>query len=207
MKKIRILLGALLFLGLPQAWSQTTSDSAQSRKFSVLSTYLTLLNWGEEKFNTHHYEFHFRYRITDKDQIGLKLTTWELFEPMGIQFWDPGLMEESEFYPGRLEEKGIGITYQRFLWKKLYASIEVLPLLKRYVDENKHEIRNGFKLYTTYHLGYHFDFLDNRVFLEPQIHCNYWPIDTKAPAGFETKDRKWTNYFLFEPNLYFGFAF
>ena len=29
----------------------------------------------------------------------------------------------------------------------------------------------------------------------------------KAPQGFEEKESKWNNYFLFEPNLYIGVNF
>jgi len=173
-------------------------------KFSVSTTYLSFLNFGEEKTNTHMYEFHFGYNITTKDKIGIKVATWKLFAPMGIQLWDSLFYNESEFLPGRLKESGIGITYQRILWKGVFASIEILPLLKTYLDKDDKKIGNGFKLYTSYHLGYHLPLLKNRLFIEPQIHCNYWPIDTKIPSGFKEKERKWGNYFLFEPNLYIG---
>ena len=178
-----------------------------SYKFSVSTTYLTFDNFGPEETNVHMYEFHFGYKITSKDKIGIKVATWKLFEPMGIPFWDPLLMKESEFYPGRLRESGIGVTYQRMLWKGLFTSIEILPLLKTYLDENNKKIGNGFKLYTTYHLGYHVPLFKNRLFIEPQIHCNYWPIDTNIPQGFKERESKWNNYFLFEPNLYIGVNF
>jgi hypothetical protein len=93
------------------------------------------------------------------------------------------------------------------LWKGLFASIEILPLLKTYLDESNKKIDNGFKLYTTYHLGYHIPLFKGRLFIEPQIHCNYWPIDTNIPQGFKEKESKWNNYFLFEPNLYIGVNF
>jgi hypothetical protein len=109
---------------------------------------------------------------------------------------------------GRLRESGIGIAYQRFLWKGLFASLEILPLLKKYTDDNGKKLGNGFKLYTSYHIGYHVPLFKDRLFLEPQIHCNYWPIDTKGPQGFEEKEQKWSNrYFLFEPNLFIGVNF
>jgi hypothetical protein len=173
-------------------------------KFSVSTTYLSFLNFGEEKTNTHMYEFHVGYKLTPKDKIGIKVATWKLFAPMGIPLWDSLFLIESEFLPGRLRESGIGITYQRILWKGLFTSIEILPLLKTYLDKDNKKIGNGFKLYTSYHLGYHIPLLKNKLFFEPQIHGNYWPIDTKIPPGFKEKERKWNNYFLFEPNLYIG---
>jgi hypothetical protein len=77
-------------------------------------------------------------------------------------------------------------------------------LHKTYFNENEKEIGNGFKLYTTWHLGYQIPMFKNRVFVEPQVHCNYWPVDTKTPQSFTEMDDKWNNYFLFEPNLYIG---
>lgn len=185
----------------------STKGTVPDYKFSVSTTYLSFLNFGEEKTNTHMYEFHFGYKITPKDRIGIKVATWSLFAPMGIQLWDSLFLNENDFLPGRLRESGIGITYQRILWKGLFTSIEILPLLKTYLDKDNKKIGNGFKLYTSYHLGYHLSLLKNRLFFEPQIHCNYWPIDTKIPPGFKEKERKWKNYFLFEPNLYIGVNF
>jgi hypothetical protein len=182
-------------------------DPDRDYKFSINTTWLSFTNFGDEKTNTHHYELHFRYKLTQKDKIGIKIATWKLFAPMGIPLWDPLFLKESEFYPGRLREDGIGITYQRMIWKGLFATVEVLPLLKTYLDENKKKIGNGFKLYTSYHIGYHIPLFKNRMFIEPQIHCQYWPIDTNTPEGFKAKDSKWNNYFLFEPNLYIGVKF
>jgi hypothetical protein len=147
------------------------------------------------------------YRLTPKDKIGIKVATWQLFAPMGIQMWDPLFRDESEFYPGKLKEMGIGVTYQRILWKGLFIAAEIYPLRKTYLDENKEEIGNGFKLYTSYHLGYHVPLFKNRLYIEPQFHCNYWPIDTNTPQSFKEMDDKWNNYFLFEPNLYLGINF
>lgn len=190
-----------------QNQTKQNSETSSERKFSVSTTYLTFGNFGQEATNTHHYEFHFGYQITPKDRIGIKTATWKLFAPMGIPMWDPLFLDESEFFPGRLAECGIGVTYQRLLWKGLFATVEALPLYKTYLDENNKEIGDGFKLYTTFHLGYHIRLFKNRMFIEPQIHCNYWPIDTKGPQGFEEKESKWNNYFLFEPNFYIGFKF
>lgn len=204
MKK-NILFFAIIWVPFIVFAQQNKNDELYKYSFSI--TYLDFANFGPEQTNTHHYEFHFKYKLTPKDIIGVKAATWKLFAPMGIPMWDPLFMEESEFYPGRLKESGIGVTYQRFLWKGLFATIEVLPQLKTYIDENDKKIGNGFKLYTTYHLGYHISFFKNRVYLEPQVHCNYWPIDTNTPQSYKAMDDKWNNYFLFEPNLYIGVNF
>jgi hypothetical protein len=182
-------------------------DTVPSYKFSVSTTWLTFANTESEETNVHMSEFHFGFKITPKDKIEIKAATWKLFEPFGIPLADPLLKKESEWYPGRIRESGIGITYQRFLWKGLFAQVEILPLWKIYSDENNRKIEDGFKLYTTYHLGYHIPLFKDRLYFEPQIHCNYWPIDTKGPQGFEEKESKWNNYFLFEPNLFIGVNF
>ena len=98
---------------LKETKGEAGKEGVPYRKFSVSTTWLTFLNFGDEKTNTHHYEFHFGYQVTPKDKIGIKAATWKLFAPMGIQIWDPLFRDESEFFPGRLSECGIGVTYQR----------------------------------------------------------------------------------------------
>lgn len=190
-----------------RSFKVSPKDSVPDFKFSIITSWLSFANFGEEKTNTHHYELHVRYKLTQKDKIGIKIATWKLFAPMGIPLWDPLFMKESEFYPGRVREDGIGITYQRMIWKGLFFTTEVLPQIKTYLDENNKKFDNGFKLYTSYHIGYHIPLFKNRLLIEPQIHCQYWPIDTNTPPAFKAKESKWNNYFLFEPNLYIGFKF
>jgi len=156
-------------------------------------------------------EFHIKRNLDNKNIIGLKFATWRLFQPMGILWWD-GLLDkiesESEFYPGHVRETGIGVTYQRMLWKGLFASVEVLPQIQTYLDEDGDKMGNGFKLYNSFHLGYHISIgKKKRFFIEPQIHSQHWLFDNKAPDGFKELDDKWRSYFLFEPNIYLGVNF
>ena len=204
--QIRILILSSLFFLNVNSFAQSDKQKTDY-KFSVSTPWLTFSNFGQEATNTHHYELHFKYALTPKDKIGIKVATWKLFAPMGIPLWDSHIMKESEFYPGRLRETGIGLTYQRMLWKGLFTTVEILPQLKTYLDENNKKIGKGFKLYTSYHLGYHISLFKNRMFIEPQIHCQYWPIDTNIPQGFKEIENRWNNYFLFEPNLYIGVNF
>ena len=176
-------------------------------KFSVSTTWLSFANFGEEETNTLHYELHFKYKLSPKDNIGIKAATWKLFAPMGMPMKEQLKFDEANFYPGRLRESGLGVTCQRFLWKGLFATAEIMPMYKTYFDENEQEIGNGFKLYTSWHVGYLIPMFKNRIFIEPQVHCNYWPIDTNTPLSFKEMDDKWNNYFLFEPNFYIGINF
>ena len=176
-------------------------------KYSVMTTWHTFMNFGEEKTNTHHYELHFRYKLTAKDRLGIKTATWKMFAPMGMPIQKQFEFDESTFYNGRLNEIGVGLTYQRMLWKGLFAAVEVMPQLTRYIDENGDNIANGFKFYTSYHVGYHIPLFKNRMYIEPQIHCNYWPVNTNVAPDFKAKENKWNNFILFEPNIYIGINF
>ncbi|MDW3196798.1 MAG: hypothetical protein R8G66_30765 [Cytophagales bacterium] len=167
-------------------------------------------SWDDRQ-STKHIEFHIKRNLDNKNIIGLKFASWRLFQPMGILWWD-GLLDkletESEFYPGHVRERGIGITYQRMLWKGLFATVEVLPQFQTYMDLDGNKIRKDFKVYNSYHLGYHLAFgKKNRFFIEPQVHCQHWMFDNNAPDGFKELDNKWKDYFLFEPNIYVGINF
>ena len=167
-------------------------------------------SWND-RTSTQHLELHIKRNLDNKNIIGLKFASWRLFQPMGITWWD-GLLEkldaESEFYPGHVRERGIGLTYQRMLWKGLFATVEVLPQFQTYMNLDGDKIGNDFKLYTSYHLGYHLAFgKKKRFFIEPQINCMYWMFDDNAPDGFKQLDDKWRNYFLFEPQIYLGIKF
>ena len=178
-----------------------------NHRLSVSTTYLSLANYESEATNLHHYELRLGYQLSPRDRVELKATTWKLFEPMGIPLWDPLFRKESEWYPGRLRERGLGVTYQRLLRKGLFAQVEVLPIRKTYFDKNERKVGDGFKLYTTYHVGYRIQFLGDRLFVEPQVHFNYWPLDSDGPKGFAEVEDRWNNYFLFEPNVYIGVKF
>lgn len=180
-------------------------DSISQFKYFISIPYLNLTNFDPEL--AIHYEMHIGHRMTSKDFIGIKAVTWKLVAPLGIPL-GPYLANKSENYSGKLCEFGVGVFYQRFLWKGLSTSVEVVPLKKKYLDANGKKIDDGFRLYTSFHLGYYIPLFKNRMYIQPQVQFNYWPINTKSPIGFAEQDKKWNNnYFLFEPNLYIGINF
>jgi hypothetical protein len=198
-----------------QSNSPMGTETKVTHKYRVSLPVITLpqlftKSW-DDRTHTQHIELHIKRNLDDKNILGLKLATWRLFQPMGITWWDglPDKIEsESEFYPGHVRASGIGITYQRMLWKGLFATVEVLPQFQTYLDENDKKVGDGFQLYNSYHLGYHIAFgKQKRFFIEPQVHCQHWMFDNNAPEGFRELDDKWRSYFLFEPNLYFGIKF
>lgn len=124
---------------------------------SLFVPQLATKSW-DDRIHTQHIEFHLKRDLDDKNTIGLKFATWRLFQPMGIVWWD-GLLDkiesESEFYPGHVRETGLGISYQRKVWKGLFTTVEVLPQFKTYLDLDGNDLGNGFKLYNSFHVGYH----------------------------------------------------
>lgn len=216
MKKLLIVILTMVALSaLAQNNQQPGKATEVVHKYRVSLPGIILPQLVEDSWNdrthTQHIELHVKRNLDNKNIIGIKFATWRLFQPMGILWWD-GLLDKvdsgSEFYPGHVRETGLGITYQRMLWKGLFATVEVLPQFKTYLDEGGSKIQNGFKLYNSFHLGYHFAFgKSKRFFVEPQVHSQFWVFDTNTPEEFKQLDDKWRNYFLFEPNLYLGIKF
>ena len=209
----------LLFSCTIGAFAQTDStvvkDTKAIQKYRVSIPYfvpesLIFSSWNDHT-STQHIEFHVKRNLDDKNIVGVKFAHFRLFQPMGITWWD-GLLDkietESEYYPGHVRTMGLGITYQRMLWKGLFATVEVLPQFQTYLNLDGDKIRNGFKLYTSYHFGYHVAFGKKKhFFIEPQINCMLWTSDNNAPSGFKELNDKWRNYFLLEPQIYLGWNF
>ena len=138
--------------------------------------------------------------------MSVEAITWKYGAPLGIPY-GPSMGSPDEDYPGYVREYGIGVAYQRFLWRSPYAGAHALPLLQHHVGEDGGKIRNGFHLFLTTRLGYHVRLRGTRYFLEPSLAVTHWPINTHVPAAFAAKDSRWPNYFLFEPGLHSGVKF
>jgi len=216
---MKSLFTVLLFFCTVGAYAQTSSPEGKenevTHKWRASAPYFIFTepiggDW-HDRTSIQMIEFHVKRNLDDKNIIGVKFATWRLFQPMGITWWD-GLLDKidsgSEFYDGYLRETGIGVTYQRILWKGLFATVEVLPQIQTYTDLEGNKIKNGFKVYNSYHLGYHIAFgKKKRIFIEPQVHVNQWMFDNNSPEGFKEFDDKYGNIFLFEPNIYVGWNF
>ncbi len=209
----------LLFSCTLSAFAQTNSTVDKKTeldyKWRVSTPYFIIADpigggWND-RTSTQMIELHVKRNLDNKNIIGVKFATWRLFQPMGITWWD-GVVDKiesgTEYYDGFLRETGIGMTYQRMLWKGLFASIEVLPQIQTYTDLDGNRIKNGFKVYNSYHLGYHVSIgKKKRFFIEPQVHVNQWFFDNNSPEGFKEFDEKYGNVFYFEPNIYLGVNF
>jgi hypothetical protein len=112
-------------------------DSTASYKYFIRSSYYSFTNWLEvgEIPNIYFYELHLGKEVNSKSKLGVKLARVKLFQPLGIQAWELDVNSKSEWFPGRIEEYGAGGFYQRNLWKGFYASAEIMPFVKVFLDE------------------------------------------------------------------------
>jgi len=147
-----------------------------------------------------YYLLTYGYRLTNKNRIFVEFNTWKYSEPLGAYG------KSKELYPGFVRAFGLGLGYQRFLWKGLFTTIQATPFIKQYYDTNHNTIQKGFQLYLQLIAGYRFEFFKNRWYLEPAYALKYWPVDTNFPSGF-SKIENGTPKYILEPSLNFGFKF
>ena len=206
--KSRHILLVLLCLTLTSAGeSQTTPEPAPYRKFYIGSTLWELGNFIPDDPNPPDLlQLNFGYRITPKSVVSVEAKTWKYAWPLGIP-WGNLRGAPEEKYPGFVRAFGLGLVYQYFWWKGAYVSIDAGNMLQKFYDENGAHIQDGYQLFMTYRLGYHFRMFRDRFFIEPSVAVTHWPINTNVPDGFVQQENKWPNYFLFEPGLHFGFKF
>ena len=198
-------LAAVGLLGATAAWGQQPPKPANPYyRCYVGSSAFVLGNLAPNP--PAFYQLNVGYRITPQDVVSLEAITWTYDAPLGIPYGSSH-GDEKERYPGSIREYGVGIAYQRFLWKGFYTSLRALPLRRVYRDANNETIGKGFQLFSTFRLGYHVPLFKNRFFIEPSLAATCWPISTNVPSGFASKDQQWKNYFLFEPGLHLGVKF
>jgi hypothetical protein len=147
-----------------------------------------------------YYQLNYGYLITPKDNIIFEAVTWIYYEPLGTYG------HSEELYPGMVRAYGVGLGYQRFHWKKLYTSVIATSFIQQFYDINDKKIQKGYQLYLQFHLGYRFEFLKKRLFVEPAYVLKYWPVNTNFPAAFAEIEKGAPKH-IFEPSLNFGFKF
>jgi hypothetical protein len=179
--------------------------SSTSRPCYVGTSSFTLMNLVPGDYPPHFYQLNVGYQLTPKDRLSVEAITWRYYHPLGIP-WGESKESSDKAYPGHVREYGVGLAYQRSLTKGIYSSLSAVPFWRRYYDTQDEKIGNGLQLLLTARLGYHFRLRD-RLFFEPSIAFNYWPVSTNVPATFAAQDKRWPSYFLFEPGLHVGFTF
>jgi len=208
MKKLVItILSALLVAtaGMSQNSTQKRNNESIENRYFISTSLWSLSNFGKEPADF--YELNFGYRLTAKDNLILNATTWKYWEPLGIPYGNDKKYNHIEDYPGFVRAYGLGLIYQRFIWKQFFTAAHVNTFLQNFYNEQKNKMQNGFQLYLQFRVGYKWEIFNERFFLEPSVSFNYWPVNTNFPEGFQLLEDNWPNYFLFEPHLNFGINF
>jgi len=206
MCKNGLLLAFALMFSTSLLSAQKTPGDSTSKSHFIGSSGFVLLNLIPQDNPPHFFQVNFGYWLTNKDVITIEAKTWTYRYPIGIPYGDSREAPE-EVYPGKVRGVGIGLAYQRFLWKGLYSAVHASAWSQTYLNENNQKIQNGFQLFTALRLGYHIKLFKNRFFVEPSFAGTFWPINTNVPEVFSKKEDNWPNYFLVEPGLHFGFKF
>lgn len=207
MKPKLIVSASFLLLSITTLFAQKKHEDSISKRCFVSTSAFMLYNFIDTPEPPSFYQINLGYRITSKDIIIVEAITWKYYAPLGIPYGPSYGDDTSANFPGYVRDFGVGLAYQRFLWKGLYSTVHATPFVQQYFNPDKEKIQTGFQLFTTLRLGYHLNLFKERFFIEPSIACTYWPINTNLPASFAEQENKWPNYFLFEPGLHVGFNF
>lgn len=187
--------------------AQYDNDSTTYKKWFVGSSMFLLGNLATT--NTPNFaQINVGYRITGKDVVSLEAVTWKTAWPIGINpFFNKAYGTPEEQFPGFIRDYGLSVSYQRFLWKGLYAQIHVMSLLQDFVNTEGTKIDNGFQIFNQYRVGYHIKLFKDRFFIQPSFAITHRPYHTEMPADFKIKDDKWPKFMYSEPGMHFGFNF
>ncbi|WP_323758159.1 hypothetical protein [Roseivirga sp.] len=204
-KKILALSFVLMLVVNSQLHAQYTKQDSTFKKWFAGSTFAMLGNFLPEN-KPDFVQLNLGYRLTRKDVVSLELKTWKYAWSLGIPYGKSYEAPEEKF-PGYIREYGFALTYQRFLWKGLYTGVHVMNAWQSFVDDSGKKIDNGFQVFNTYRLGYHFRLFNDRFFIEPSIAITHRPYHTRMPNSFKLMDDQWSKFFIGEPGLHFGFKF
>jgi hypothetical protein len=195
----KIISGTLLFTMFSAlVYCQTEKRDSTIKRHFIGSSLLVLADFLPD--SPSFYQLNYGYMITKKDVIIIEAITWAYSEPLGTY------PNSKELYPGKVRAYGLGLGYQRFLWKNLFTTIEPTFFLQQFYDTDNKKIQKGFQLYLQFILGYRFEFFKKRLFIEPAFAIKYWPVNTNFPESFAAIERGAPEYKC-EPSLNFGFRF
>lgn len=204
-KIIYACLSVILVGKLPLNAQYAKKDSTYQRWF-IGSTVFLLGNLAQTN-PPDFFQVNIGYRITGKDAITLEPKTWKYAWPNGIHpFLNDAYGKPEEKFPGYVREYGISAAYQRWLWKGLYAELNVMPTWQRFMNDNGQN-SDGFQIFNTYRIGYNIKLFKDRFFIQPSLAITHRAYHTKLPVGFKELDDKWSKFIFGEPGLHFGFNF
>lgn len=201
MKGEILILVLLVFCSVDYCFSQAVKQDELVYKHFIGTSLWSIANLFPDPADF--YELDYGYRFTNKDAVIVRAITWKYSAPLGIPYGSSyGSLEEK--YAGYVRAFGVGIGYQRYIWKSLFSAIYTTPFLQNFYNSDNKKIQNGFQLFTQAQIGYHVKLFQTRFYIEPSITCNYWPLNTNFPTTFAQKEAKWPSYFLFEPHFNIG---
>ena len=205
-KKILWFALILMVAGTLQVKAQYAKQDSTYRKFFVGSTLFMLANLVPDNNKPEMVYLNLGYRITGRDVISLELKTWKYAWPIGIPF-GKSFEADGEGFPGYIREHGFSLAYYRFLWKGLFAQVDVMPAWQTFVNDNGNKIDNGFQVFNTYSIGYHVKLFKDRFFIQPSLAITHRPYQSKMPDSFKQIDERWSKFFFGQPGLHFGYNF
>ena len=183
------------------------TDSNYKRWFVGTSLFVLLGNLDTEN-PPNFAQLNIGYRITGKDVLTLAPKTWKYAWPNGIHpFLNKAYKKPEERFPGYVREYGVTASYTRFLWKGLYAQLDVMPTLQNFVNDKGKKIDNGFQIFNSYRVGYHIKLFKDKFFFQPSICMTHRAYHTELPDGFKQLDDKWSKFIFPEPGLNIGYNF
>jgi hypothetical protein len=205
-KKVLCFVLPLMMAGTLQVKAQYSKQDSTYRRYFIGSTLFMLVNVLPENNPPGMVYLNLGYRLTGRDVISLELKTWKYGWPIGIPY-GKSFEAEGEGFPGHIREYGVSLNYQRFLWKQLFAQVDVMPAWQTFANDNGKKIDNGFQIFNTYSIGYHLKFFKDRLFFQPSIAITHRPYQSKMPASFKQVDDKWSRFFFGQPGLHVGYNF
>lgn len=205
-KKILWIGLAFVLVSSLQVNAQYAKQDTTYRKYFIGSTLFMIANVVPDNNPPEMIYLNVGYRITGKDVISLEFKTWKYAWPIGIPY-GKSFEAEGEGFPGYIREHGVSLNYQRFLWKGLFAQVDVMPAFQTFVNDNGKKIDNGFQIFNTYSIGYHIKLFKDRLFFQPSIAMTHRPYQSTMPDSFKQVDNRWPRVFFFQPGLHFGYNF
>ena len=202
-----IALAILLACGCQLKAQYDDTDSTYKRWFVGTSLFVFLGNLDTEN-PPNFVQLNLGYRLSGKDVLNLAVKTWKYAWPNGIHpFFNKAYKKPEEKFPGYIREYGISVSYTRFLWEGLFADLNVMPTWQIFVNDNGEKISDGFQMFNSYRIGYHFKLFDDLLFIQPSICITHRAYHTELPDGFRQLDDKWSKFIYGEPGLNIGFNF
>ena len=204
--KILLFVFTLMLANTLQIKAQYAKQDSAYKKCFIGSTLFMLADFITDDDPPGIIQLNIGYRITGKDVVSLELKTWKYAWPVGIPF-GKSFEASGEKFPGYIREYGVSLNYQRFLWKGLFAQVDLMPAFQIFKNDSGSKVDNGFQIFNTYAIGYHVKLFKDRFFIQPSVAITHRPYHTKMPDSFKQVDDRWPKFFYGQPGLHFGYNF